>query len=189
MEITKKNHAFFQKPEKGKMGALLVVFVWFALWNALYLLLHSIWQDWKIQIISWAFFASATLFFMQEELSYRDRFWHTLVGGNVGLLLAAGVILCCGLLTQAGLDQTVALIIPLLAAIAVLILGNAYLPVVFNNVGFIYLIISLIQDEHTISKLPSHMLSLLLGSVILCLGCTVLINTYIKVMTKIFAEK
>ena len=65
------------------------MFIWIAIWNIAYQLLHGIWHDWDIQIVNWAFFASITLFFMQEELTYKERFWYTLVGGNVGLLLTA----------------------------------------------------------------------------------------------------
>lgn len=168
------------KPPKGKMGGLLIVFLWIALWNIIYQLIHGIWHDWDIQIVNWAFFASVTLFFMQEELSYKDRFWYTLVGGSSGLLIAAGVIYTCKVLMGFGLDHTTAVVIPLLIAIAVLILANPYLPMIFNNVGFIYFIVSFVNTETVISDLPSHLVSLLAGSLILNLGCTVLLNAYKK---------
>ena len=78
---------------------------------------------------------------------------------------------------------------PLLACVAVLILANPYLPMVFNNVGFIYFIVSFVKTDEVITKLPSHMLSLLLGSVILNIGCSVLLNAYKKKLSKNSAAK
>lgn len=177
------------KPAKGKMGGLLLVFIWVALWNIIYQLLHGVWHDWSIQIVNWAFFASVTLFFLQEELTYKQRFFYTLVGGSVGLLMAAGVTASCKALMGIGLDHTTAVVIPLLAAIAVLILANPYLPMVFNNVGFIYFIVSFVQTDKIITSLPSHLISLLAGSVILNLGCIVLISTYRKKLAEKASKK
>lgn len=174
----KESFKLLHKPKKGKMGGLLIVFIWIAVWNIIYQLLHGIWHDWSIQVVNWAFFASVTLFFMQEELSYKDRFWYTLVGGSVGLLLAAGVSVSCKALMQFGLSHTAAVAIPLIAVIAVLILANPYLPMIFNNVGFIYLIVSFVETDRIIVNLPSHLISLLLGSVILNLGCSALLTVY-----------
>lgn len=184
MENSKEKFTLLHKPKKGKMGGLLIVFVWITIWNVAYQLLHGIWHDWSIQIVNWAFFASVTLFFMQEELTYKNRFWYTLIGGNVGLLLAAGVIVSSKYLSGFGLNHTLAVTIPLLICVAVLILANPYLPMIFNNVGFIYFIVSFVKTDEVITKLPSHMLSLLLGSIILNLGCAVLLNIYKKKLIK-----
>ena len=184
MVNSKEKFTLLHKPKKGKMGGLLIVFVWIAIWNVAYQLLHGIWHDWSIQIVNWAFFASVTLFFMQEELTYKNRFLYTLIGGNVGLLLAAGVIVSSKYLSGFGLNHTLAVTIPLLICVAVLILANPYLPMIFNNVGFIYFIVSFVKTDEVITKLPSHMLSLLLGSIILNLGCAVLLNIYKKKLIK-----
>ena len=133
MKIAKEKMQLIHHPKKGKMGGLFIVFIWIAIWNIAYQLLHGLWHDWDIQIVNWAFFASVTLFFMQEELTYKERFWYTLVGGNV---------------------------------------------------GFIYFIVSFVKTDEVISKLPGHMLSLLLGSAILNLGCTVLLNAYKNRLSK-----
>lgn len=182
--MEKQKIKLLNKPSKGKMGGLLIVFLWIALWNIIYQLIHGIWQEWPVQIINWAFFASVTLFFMQEELSFRERFWHTLVGGSVGLLMAVGVALCCQWLMGMGISYVTAVIIPLLPAVAVLILLNPYLPMVFNNVGFIYFIVSFVQTEQVVVNLPSHLVSLLLGSLILNLGVSFLLGAYQKSLAK-----
>ncbi|MGN0487231.1 MAG: hypothetical protein ACI4GB_08380 [Acutalibacteraceae bacterium] len=188
-ETPKAGFQLLHKPKKGKMGALLIVFLWIALWNIVYQAIHGIWHDWSIQIINWSFFAAVTLFFMQEELTYKERFWHTLVGGSVGLLLAAGVIVVCQFLVKSGLPKLPAILIPLLISIAVLILAAPYLPMIFNNVGFIYLIVSFVETDKLVANLPSNLLSLLLGSLILNLGCSFLIGLYTKNMAKKAAAK
>lgn len=184
MQNSKEKITLLSKPKKGKMCGLLIVFIWIAIWNVAYQLLHGIWHDWNIQIVNWAFFASVTLFFMQEELTYKNRFWYTLIGGNVGLLLAVGVIVSSRYLSGFGLNHTLAVTIPLLICVAILILANPYLPMIFNNVGFIYFIVSFLKTDELIIKLPSHMLSLLLGSIILNLGCAILLSIYKKKLIK-----
>lgn len=161
---------FFAKPAKGKMTTLFVVFLWIVLWNIIYQLIHPYLHDSPLMIENWAFFISVTIFFMQEELTPKQRFWHTLIGGAVGLLLAAGVVIGCTKLMALGLSHTLSICILLIAAIAMLILLHPYMPVFFNNVGFCYFIVSLIDSSKTVEKLPDHLISLLLGSICLNLG-------------------
>lgn len=117
---------FFAKPPKGKMKGLLIVFAWIILWNFIYQAVHGAWYD--MPIANWAFFISVTIFFMQEELTYKARFWHTLMGGAVGLLLAAGLVTVDVLLVKSGVPHLAAIMIPLTVCIAALILLNPYLP-------------------------------------------------------------
>lgn len=126
---------------------------------------------------------------MQEELTYKARFWHTLIGGAVGLLLAAGLVTVDVLLVKSGVPHLAAVMIPLTVCIAALILLNPYLPVFFNNVGFCYFIISLINAKAAVEKLPVYLLSLLLGSIFLNLGCSGLLALYKKAMMKKTAAK
>ena len=179
MNETKK-FKLLHKPPKGKMTGLLIVFAWIILWNVIYQACHDILTSGSVQVINWSFFISVTIFFMQEELSYKDRFLHTLFGGAVGLLIAAGVVKGCVALMGVGLSHFAAISILLVIAIGALILLHPYLPMFFNNVGFCYFIISLINSKETISSLPSNLLSLLLGSIILNLGCSALLTLYIN---------
>ena len=179
MNETKK-FKLLHKPPKGKMTGLLIVFAWIILWNIIYQACHDILTSGSIQVVNWSFFISVTIFFMQEELSYKDRFLHTLFGGAVGLLVAAGVVKGCVALMGAGLSHFAAISILLVISIGALILLHPYLPMFFNNVGFCYFIISLINSKETISMLPSNLLSLLLGSIILNLGCSALLTLYIN---------
>lgn len=171
----------FSKPAKGKMTVLFTVFLWIMLWNVIYQALHGIglWENWPIQIENWAFFISVTIFFMQEELSLKERFFHTLFGGIVGLLIAAGVVLGCKALMGLGLSHFGAICICLCGAIALLILGHPYMPMFINNVGFCYFIISLINSSEAVSALPSHIVSLVLGSICLNAG-VILVLTLLK---------
>ncbi len=178
----KQGLKFLSKPPKGKMKGLLIVFAWIILWNIIYQVIHGAWHD--MPIANWAFFISVTIFFMQEELTYKARFVHTLVGGAVGLLLAAGLVAVYAALAKSGVSPLAAISVPLVVCIAALILLNPYLPVVFNNVGFCYFIVALIDAESAITKLPVYLLSLLLGSLILNLGCSGLLSLYQKIAMK-----
>lgn len=180
----KSSFKLLHKPAKGKMGALLIVFLWIAVWNVIYQGIHGIWADSSIQVVNWAFFVTVTLFFMQEELTYKQRFWYTLVGGAVGLIFAAGIAVVCTVMMENGASYLLSVSVPLVIAIAMLILLNPYLPAIFNNVGFVYLIIAFVEVDKVITSLPSYFLSLLLGSIILNLGCSFLLNLYTKALTK-----
>lgn len=173
---------FFSKPPKGKMKALLIVLAWILLWNTVFQIVHGAWHE--MPIVSWAFFITITIFFMQEELTYKARFWYTLVGGAVGLLLAAALVVVFTLLLKSGASTLVSTLVPLFIFVAMLILLNPYLPMFFNNVGFCYFIIALIDAETAVSNLPKYLLSLLLGSLILNLGCSGLLALYTKAVSK-----
>jgi len=172
------------KPTKTKMQVLSLVFVWIAVWNVIYQylhgagLLHFELGNLSLGVENWAFFAAVTLFFMQEELSYKDRFWHTLCGGTVGLLLAGGVVATVHFLMGKGLDHATAASIPLVIVVGALILLHPYIPLFFNNVGFIYLIVAFVKSDVMLENLPTYIFSLILGSLILNLGCSVIINKF-----------
>lgn len=189
---TNKNSKFtlIHKPTKTKMQILFLVFVWIAVWNVVYQYLHSAHLlhfeigGLSLGVENWAFFAAVTLFFMQEELSYKERFWHTICGGTVGLLLAGGVVATVGFLMGKGLDHATAASIPLVIVIAALILLHPYIPLFFNNVGFIYLIVAFVKSDVMLTNLPTYIFSLLLGSLILNLGCSVIITKFTQFVQK-----
>ena len=177
---------FIQKPKKAKMIGLLIVFAWILLLNVVYQILHAkgLTHFGGIEIVNWAFFLSVTVFFMQEELSYKERFFTTLLGGAVGLLVAAGVAKGTALLMGAGLGHVPAVCILLAVAIGMLILLQPVLPYLFNNVGFCYFIVSLINSKEAVANLPSNLVSLALGCLTLNLGCSLLLTLYKKSMMK-----
>ncbi len=180
----KKGIKLLHKPPKGKLPALCLVFLWIALWNVIFQALHDVMPHEGLRVINWAFFISVAVFFLQEELTYKERFWHTLCGGAVGLLLAAAVSLSAKLLMGLGLSHFAAVCIPLVFIIGVLILTRPFIPMFFNDVGFVYLICSFIESDKIVANLPSHLLSLVLGSIILNLGASGLITLYKKQKAK-----
>ena len=180
----KKGFKLLHKPPKGKLPALCLVFLWIALWNVIFQALHGVMPHEGLRIINWAFFISVAVFFLQEELSYKDRFWYTLCGGTVGLLLAAAVSFAAKFLMGLGLSHFTAVCIPLVIIIGILILTRPFIPMFFNDVGFVYLICSFIESDKMVANLPSHLLSLVLGSIILNLGASGLITLYKKYRAK-----
>lgn len=182
------------KPTKGKMKGLAIVFLWILLWNVIFQLMHHSealhhLQFGSVEIVNWAFFLSVTVFFMQEELNYIERFLRTAVGGTVGLLISSGVILGVTAMVKSGMNKTASLCSLLAIALILLIFLEPILPMFFNNVGFCYFIVSLADSSTTVEKLPSHIISLLLGSVILNLGCTLLLTLYKKSAAKKATKK
>ena len=104
--------SFFNKPKKAKMIGLLIVFLWIILLNVIYQILHAkgLTHIGGLEIVNWSFFLSVTVFFMQEELSYKERFLTTLLGGAVGLppyLSLAAVVTGSALFGVAGMFLSV----------------------------------------------------------------------------------
>lgn len=186
-----KKIKFFQKPAKGFLPILWIITGWVVLWNVIYQILAHIErsngttlvQFGSIKIVAWAFFITITIFFMQEELSNKDRFFTTLFGGAAGILLGWGVASGTAALAAAGVNATLALCIFLVTAITMLIMLPPYMPYLFNNVGFCYFIIYFVfseitEEAETISVIPSLLISLVLGSIIMNLGCMLLLKIF-----------
>lgn len=188
MTDKKSKLTLFAKPKKAKMTGLALVFLWIILWNIIYQVMHhaGLLEFGSIEIKNWSFFIAVTIFFMQEELTYLQRFVHTLAGGIVGLLLGCCVPLGVKFLMGTfGISSSVTAIIIMLAiAIAALILLNPIFPVFFNNVGFCYFIISLINSSTAVEELPSNIASLVAGSICLNLGCIGILTLYKKSQAK-----
>lgn len=191
--IAKKEQAesqkikIFHKVTKREFVPLLIIFSWIAVWNIIYQVIHHSYPE--LPVVSWAFFISVTVFFMQEKLGFKQKFFHTLVGGAVGLVLAAAIPLGCTMLVKKGLPAVVAVCIFVVAGIGLLLLLSHSLPMFFNNVGFCYFIIALIDSKTAVENLPKYLLSLLLGSLILNLGSIMLLKLYSSHMAKKAAKK
>ena len=176
----------FQKPAKGFLPMLWLITGWVVLWNVVYQILaaNGLVQFGSIKIVAWAFFITITIFFMQEELGNRDRFFTTLFGGAVGILLGWCVVSGTTALAAAGWNPTLALCIFLAIAITMLIMLPPYMPYFFNNVGFIYFIVYFVfieiseEELAEISVVPSLLISLVLGSIIMNLGCMLMLRIY-----------
>ena len=176
----------FQKLVKGFLPILWLITGWVVLWNVIYQILaaNGLVQFGSIKIVTWAFFLTITVFFMQEELSNKDRFFTTLFGGAVGILLGWGVISGTKALAGTGLNPTFALCIFLAIAITMLIMLHPFMPYFFNNVGFCYFVIYFVfmeipeEELAEISVIPSLLISLALGSIIMNLGCMLLLRIY-----------
>ena len=71
----KKSIKLLHKPPKGKLKALVLVFLWIALWNIIYQALHGVMPHEGLRIVNWPFFISVAVFFLQEELTYDFYMW------------------------------------------------------------------------------------------------------------------
>lgn len=124
---------------KRRLIILLVILLWVLLCNYLVLFLES--QQWfqKLPFVKWAFSISMVIFFMMEHLSYKERFFETLCGGAVGILLArtaAQTVAYC--VAHAICDQTTVVLILVPIILLLNIYLHAFIPLLFNSAGFAY---------------------------------------------------
>lgn len=173
------------------MVALLLIFLWMFLWNVIYEALHmgGKLEFGSIHIINWPFFMSVIVFFLREHLSYKERFCHTLFGGAFGILFAAGVIFTYSKLATAGIPKLAAICIPLAIVLFILIVLEPIFPIFFNNIGLAYFVVALVNNTTAVKNMPSYLVSLVLGSIILNLGCIAILKIYGKVLAKKAAKK
>ena len=181
-----KKLKFIQKPNKQKMVALLLVFLWMLVWNVIYEALHMSGklEFGSIHIINWPFFMSVIVFFLREHLSYKERFCHTLFGGAFGIVFAAGVIFTYSKLAGAGITKLAAICIPLAIVLFILIVLEPIFPIFFNNIGLAYFVVALVNNTTAVHNMPSYLVSLVLGSIILNLGSIAILKVYTGTIAK-----
>lgn len=159
--------------------------LWILACNLILNLLHL--PDHGVHFVNWAFFLINILFFLDGETSVRRRYLSVMVGSLVGIVLA-------GLVTWTLLHlwseyggpwpYLPALMLPLAVAISCMILLHPLFPVVCNNCGFAYFLVSLtiMSNEpwggDSFSNIPAYLISAVLGHLIVNGVCLLLIQKF-----------
>jgi len=76
-----------------------------------------------------------------------------------------------------------ATMIPLAAMLFLVIIGNSFVPYVFNNVGFGYFTVGLINPQLTCQHLGTYMLGGILGNLIINGTAVIIITSMVKNFT------
>jgi hypothetical protein len=172
-----------KKVTKNQMIIQFCVFLWIVLCN---LVVQSFLQPLgKIGFANWSFFLANILFFLMEEPSYKDRFLKVLYGSLVGLISAYLLVMVFTVLAKSGVNPTVSVMIPLTVVLFMIINLHPIFPKVFNNIGFAYFTIALIDAATAYSNITGYVVSAVAGNII-ANGVAVLI---ILGFTKYFSNK
>lgn len=128
---------------------------------------------------SWPFFMSAALYFMLPGDDVAKKMQTVLIGGVTGLLLALLFVKTSDMLIAGEMPILLALMLPLTVVLFLLIIVHLYYPIVLNNVGFVYLIIALMDHGSTATETIPNICSLLAGGLVIN-GGAVLICIVVK---------
>ena len=162
---------------KTTLYAKLLILGWIILCNLFVLMLAKPLE--KLGVSSWAIFLVNILFFLAEDVPPKKRLVMAGFGVVTGLAAAAGMSTAVGALEAAGLPGPAAAILPLSVVLAVIIIGNAYMPLVFNNIGFAYFCVSMIRPERAVSDALPNIIAGLAGNLFLNISC-LLIARFVK---------
>jgi hypothetical protein len=155
---------FSEKVPKNVMIIQFFVFLWIVLCN---LIIQSFLQPLEdIGYINWSFFLANILFFLIEEPNYKDRFLKVLFGSLVGLLSAYFLAIIYTILEKSGMNPIVSIMIPLTIVLFLIINLHPIYPMVFNNIGFAYFVIALINAAAAYSKISDYIISAVAGNII-----------------------
>ena len=170
-----------QKPASHTLKIKIAVFFWIVFCNLIVQGFHH--QLEEFGIVAWNLFLVNVLFFMMEEDPYKERWIKCFCGIIVGLAGVWGLCIVNGALSAAGMPHLVAVMVPLTLFLAVIIIGGAYCPTVFNNVGFAYFLVGLISPEVTFVHLGTYMLGGILGNLLINGSAILIIQAMIRHFT------
>lgn len=122
----------------------------------------------------WVIFISNIMFFTMEG-DWKKRFLHVEIGGLVGLILAFLTVLVM-LKLSVSIGPIESVMLPLAVVLFVIIVLNPICPMFFNNISFAYFTCAFINVEFFIANFIAIMLVYLLGSIIVNMGCIILLK-------------
>lgn len=123
----------------------------------------------------WVVFMSNAVFFLLPSKNYKRKLAEVIAGGMVGIFLCWLMLLCMLWLTP-GLGGLLGHALPLLVVLALLIIGNAYAPLLLNNVGFVYLIACGMNSTDFLAHVPGYLLTMLLGGLVINGVCVLMMK-------------
>ena len=166
------------KELKEKLKVNTVVFLWILLCNLLVQLLLPSLSN--LGFYNWAFFLINILFFLVTEGEYRERFISVILGSAIGIFAAGMMDFIMTKLILWGTPDLWSIMIPLAFCLAVIIILHPVLPRIFNNCGFAYFLVSLIDAEAAFDNMPEYMASALAGHLIVNTGTVAIIIMMLK---------
>lgn len=157
-----------QKQPKSLMLFSIILIVWILIANAT---IHLIGYEY-----GWVVFVSNIMLFLLPG-DLKTRFLTVEVGGFVGLVLTVGMLLAANALGGI-IGHLFGFLIPLAVVLVLLIIVHPYAPIVFNNVGFAYLICATIAIPNFVENLPSHFIGFVVGSLVFNGVCVLLLKYF-----------
>lgn len=165
-----------KKDNESRFGLIsgVLLIIWILITNAV-LFAIGFQYTWVV------FISNIMMFTMAGDL--KTRFLSVEIGGMVGLILTVCMLLVAQAITPA-VGPLMGFIIPLCVILILLILVHPYAPVVFNNVGFAYLVCATINIPAFAENIPQHLIGFVIGSLVFN-GVSILL---LKLVQKLMAK-
>jgi hypothetical protein len=171
-----------EKVSKEKMVIQFTVFLWIVLCN---LVVQAFLEPLhEIGFTNWSFFLANVLFFLLEDPSYKDRFLKVLFGSSIGLIGAYLLAIIYTILSENGVGHLWAVMIPLTIVLFLIINLHPIFPKVFNNIGFAFFTIALIDAAGAYSHITGYIVSAVAGNLIVNGIAVLIIMELMKYFTK-----
>lgn len=171
-----------EKISREKMVIQFCVFLWIVLCN---LIVQAFMEPLhEIGYTNWSFFLANVLFFLLEDPSYKDRFLKVLFGSMVGLIGAYLLAMIYTILAENGVSHLFSVMIPLTIVLFLIINLHPIFPKIFNNIGFAFFTIALIDAAGAYSHITGYIVSALAGNLIVNGVAVLIIIELMKYFTK-----
>ena len=169
--------------KKRKVIISAVICLWIIIINLVALLVRD--QLAPIGYSNWSFFLITVLFFLIEDENLKRKFASVFLGSCTGIILAGLMVVAEQWLAAAGLSHIPAIMLPLSACLALIIIVHSLFPLVFNNCAFAYFLVSLMNAEAAFTGIPGYIGSAFAGHIIVNVGIIIIV----RFMAKAFAKK
>lgn len=154
----------FQKPETGVMPAKLALFAWVLIMNVVVISFHMEW--WPM------FFALLAFDLLGKNTADLPKIF---CGGIVGILISYAFVVAAGAMAATGMSEALCKLIPLAGALLVLMIGSPLIPLLINDVAFLYFLVGLLIanidiTQMTLANVGEWIIMLVVGGAILIFG-------------------
>lgn len=174
---------FFQKPNGTTLKIQFFAFVWILICTALVQIFSE--PLGSIGIHSWTIFVANVLFFIKGNPNQKEGLLEDFLGGLFGLIGTFGTIHMMTWLMGFGMQETVALLIPIAIFLFLTIALHPFVPYVFNTIALCFFTVGFINVEELLAHPWGHFASVLIGNVIVNVGIIVIAG----IITKSAAKK
>jgi len=130
---------------------------------------------------TWTMFMAVVLFFLMG--ANKKCLPEIFIGGLVGMGSTWLLIMAATALTPI-VGPLAGFVIPLAIIVFAVIILNPFVPVVFNNVAFAFLIISAINLDKVLANTLPYMVVFLIGGAVVIGGCMIMLRIITAIATK-----
>ena len=173
---------FFKKPNGTTMKIQILAFVWILICTALVQIFNEPLAS--IGIHGWTIFVANVLFFIKGNPNQKEGLLEDFLGGIFGLIGTFGTLHIMTWLVGLGVQELVALLIPIAVFLFLSIGLHPLVPYVFNTIALCFFTVGFLGAEELLANPWGHFAGVLIGNVIVNVGIILIARAVTKSAAK-----